>query len=56
MPALSDVGGDFSGIVISLTTGEDTVNLPGFAIVVNATTGVGAVWDQFNWDDGSALQ
>jgi aspartate 1-decarboxylase len=59
-PALSDVGGDFSGIVISLTTGDDTVPLPGFTIVVNATTGVSAVWGPFegafDWDDGSTWQ
>ncbi len=55
-PALSDVGGDFSGIVISVTTGSDTADLPGFAISVSASTGIGAVWDQFDWDDGSTWQ
>jgi hypothetical protein len=39
-----------------VTTGTDKADLPAFAIAVSASTGLGAVWDQFNWDDGSTLQ
>ncbi len=55
-PGLSDVGGNFVDIVISLSTGADTVSLPGFSITVNSTTGLGAKWNEFNWDDGSSWQ
>jgi hypothetical protein len=55
-PALSDVPEDFSGILIGLTTGGDTVSLPPFAIDVRDTTGMGAVWGAFDWDDGSTWQ
>jgi VCBS repeat-containing protein len=55
-PELSDVGGDFSNIIISVTSGSDTVALPAFTITVNAAPTGGAVWDSFNWDDGSTWQ
>ena len=58
-PALNDIG-THNGIVISLTTGLDTVSLPAFSISVSAGTGLGAVWgphaDEFKWDDGSLWQ
>ncbi|MFT5663928.1 MAG: hypothetical protein ACI9JR_001319 [Gammaproteobacteria bacterium] len=56
IPALSDVGGDFSNIIISVISGSDTVTLPEFAITVNSAPVGSAVWDQFNWDDGSTWQ
>ena len=56
IPALSDVGGDLSSIIISVISGSDTVALPAFAITVNSAPVGSAVWDSFNWDDGSTWQ
>jgi len=55
-PGPGDVGGSFINIIISVTAGVDTVDLPAFSITVNATVPSGAVWDSFNWDDGSTWQ
>ena len=54
-PPLSAAGSTFSNIIISATSGSDTVALPAFGIIVDeAQTGTqDAVWDNFNWDDGS---
>ena len=57
IPGPADVTtGLFSNIIISVTAGGDTVDLPAFDITVNATAAGPAVWDQFNWDDGSTWQ
>jgi hypothetical protein len=54
-PPLSAAGNTFSNITISVNSGSDTVALPAFAITVDdVQTGTEeAVWDNFNWDDGS---
>ena len=54
-PASGDIGTD-SNILISVTGNGDTVNLAAFDITVSAAPIGGAVWDNFNWDDGSTWQ
>ena len=49
-PGASNVGGDFSNIIISVTSNSVTVGLAPFAITVSATAPVPAVWDTFKWD------
>jgi hypothetical protein len=57
IPGPADVTtGLFSNIIISVTAGGETVDLPAFDITVNATAEGPAVWDQFDWDDGSTWQ
>lgn len=55
-PPLSTTGNGFSNIIISVTSGSDTVALPAFAINQASTGPAGAVWDGFNWNDGSTWQ
>ena len=56
MPPSSAGGNTFSNIIVSVNAGTDTVDLPAFAITVNQTGPGSAVWDNFNWDDGSTWQ
>ena len=57
-PPLNAAGDTFSNIIISVTSGSDTVALPAFVITINPSqTGPGtAAWGNFNWDDGSTWQ
>ena len=57
-PPASAVGGNFSNITISVSSGADKVDLPPFTITVNPsqTSPGGAVWNSFNWNDGSTWQ
>ena len=55
-PGTGDVGGSFTNIIISVVTTNDTVALTAFSITVQAAPAGGAVWDNFNWDDGSTWQ
>ena len=54
-PANGDIGTDAT-IIISVTANGDTVALAAFDITVSAAPVGGAVWDSFNWDDGSTWQ
>jgi VCBS repeat-containing protein len=58
IPGIDDVGGDFSSIIISVSDdgGSTKVDLPAFSITVNGAAPGSAVWDNFNWDDGSTWQ
>jgi len=56
-PDVADVDtADFTNIIISVTAGGETVALPAFSITVNPSAAGPAVWDLFNWDDGSTWQ
>ncbi|BBB23233.1 hypothetical protein CVPH_1368 [Abyssogena phaseoliformis symbiont OG214] len=55
-PIESNIGGDLSNIIISVTANSQTTNLASFTITVSEEPVIGAIWNQSNWDDGSTWQ
>ncbi len=57
-PAQADVG-DFGNIIISVRdrdSGGLSTSLPAFSITVSDIPPTGALWNQFNWNDGDTWQ